>query len=170
MLEHSFDPNSLESFHHGTSDFDQSFSQAMPETTMLGGRGPIEARYNQQYMPHVAIAHQAMQAIMSEGSLPLAQHHGHGQSGRSMPDPSFPSPGTAMHQSQPVHHAMERHQLAAMNMYAIPDRGSHGANTGAAPLDPDLSSVQSQDAATSTVKSLVCPICKRQSKNRPALR
>lgn len=170
MLGDSLDPNEFESLHYDGSDFDQSFGQMVPETTTLGGYRPIDNYHPDQYMPHVASSHQQMQGIMSEGSLPPAQHQGHGQSGRSMPDASFHFPGTAIQQSQAVDDSMQGPRLAATHMTGIPDRGSDVANTRAIPMDQDLSSVQSQDVATSSIKSLICPTCKRQSKNWPALR
>lgn len=169
MLGNSLDPNAFESPHYGGSDFDRSFGQVMPEPTALGGRGTIDTRHLDQYMPHVASAHQLMQGVMSQGSLPPAQHHGHGQPGRSTADASFLYPGTAIQQSQAVHGALESPQLDATHVTRIPDRGSDVSDTRATPLD-QLSSVQSQDAATSSVKSLICPNCEHQSRNWSAHR
>ena len=171
-LKDPFDPNAFENVNYGSTDFDQSFGQVRPQTTAWEGSGPMDTRYLDQYMPDVALPHQPMQGALLNVAWQAEQHQGPEQAGRTMTDLSFHHLQNlpAMQQSQNVHNATGGSHYTPMNMYRVPDGGSHGANTGGTPLDQDPSSVQSQNDKTTIVKSLVCPICKHKSKNRPAFR
>lgn len=171
-LNDPFDLNAIENVRRGHLHFDPSFGQVRPQTISWESGEPMGTGSLDQYMPAVAIPHQAIEGTLSNVVWPSEQHQGHGQPGRSMQGPSFHHSGTftAIQQSQTVHNATEGHFPTAMNMHGFPDGGSHGADTGATRLDQDPSSVQFQNAATTSAKSLVCPICKRTSRNRPALR
>lgn len=173
-LEGSLDPNAFENVHYGNSDVEvgQSFGQVRPQTTAWECCEPMDTRFLDQYMPDMPILHQSMQGALPNVVWPPEQHQGHEQAGRTMSGPSFHHLGTfpAIQQSQTVHDATGGSHATLMNMYSVPDGGSHDVDTGVTRLDQDVSSVQLQKVKATPVKSLVCPICKRKSKNRPALR
>ncbi|GAB7326589.1 hypothetical protein MBLNU13_g10567t1 [Cladosporium sp. NU13] len=170
-LEDPFDLNVIESVRYGNLHFDQSFGQVRPQTISWEGGEPMGTGNIDQH-PAVAIPHRAMEGTLSNVVWPPEQHQGHQQAGSTMSGPSFHHLGTfpAIQQSQTVHDATGGHLATTMNMYSVPDGDPDGADTGVTRLDQDLSSVQSQKVKTTPVKPLVCPICKRKSKNRSALR
>ena len=171
-LNGPFDLNAIENVRRGNLHFGPSLGQVRPQTISWESGEPMGTGSLDQYIPAVAIPHQAIDGIRSNVVWPSEQHRGHGQPGRSMQEPSVHHPGTStgIQQSQTVHNATGGHLPTTMNMYGFSDGDSHGTDTGAIRLDQDLSSVQSQNIATTSAKSLTCPICKHQSKNRPGLR
>lgn len=193
------DPHTLQMLrgvHDGNLGFGSSATQARQESIVWDGCGNVIAGHisSQTLAAHdvsfhdnggdflhapaqnlvldVAIRHQQDRTHVSEPLCPLVQQNASEWIGCTLACPPFCSPEmhAASQQSRSVHRSMTDAGPASIGMDDHLDSDSHGPEAVLSHSDPDPSGIQSQVRTAAPAKSLVCPICKRQLRDRPGLR